>query len=351
MLLIGAPGCNTIRADAQPRLNSCLRVEPVRFVLVTPAGAGTHLGNRISALRYARILRGLGHEVRVLMRWRGERCDALIALHARRSHASIARFARERKGQPICVVLTGTDLYVDLPRNRRARESLRLADALVVLQPAALSRLDRSARKKAHVILQSAQALAPRPRRGFTALVLGHLRPVKDPFRAALAARLLPESSRIVVRHAGKALSRAMAHRAGAEMRRNPRYRWLGDLTHLRARRLLAGADVFVLSSRSEGGSLALGEALVQGVPVLASRIEANIAMLGARHPGLYRLGDTRALARLLLRCEREPAFRAQLTRASRARAPLFAESRERAAWAKLVRALDTDKKKPPRSQ
>jgi putative glycosyltransferase (TIGR04348 family) len=286
----------------------------------------------------------------VLTRWAGEPCDALIALHARKSHASIARFARTQPGRPLVVVLTGTDLYVDLPRNKEARASLELASALVVLQAGPRARLGARAR----VIPQSVRPVvrsSRRSRRAFEVLVLGHLRPVKDPFRAALAARGLPEESRILVWHAGKALSRATAARARAEMARNPRYRWLGDLPHARAQRLLARAAVFVLSSRSEGGSLALVEALVQGVPVLASRIEANVAMLGARHPGLFPLGDTGALAGLMLRCEREPRFRARLARASRGRAALFTEARERAAWKRLLLDLARAKKKPPRSQ
>ncbi len=311
---------------------------------MTPAAAGSHLGNRLTALRYARLLRELGHSVHVLTRWRGERCDALIALHAKKSHASIARFAREHPDRPVCLVLTGTDLYVDLPRDARARASLELADELVVLQQAGRARIGRPA----HVIPQSARPVPWRERaRDFEALVLGHLRPVKDPFRTALAARTLPKDSRLVVLHAGKALSTSMAARARTEMRRNPRYRWLGDLSHGRARRLLARAAVFVLSSRSEGGSLALAEALVQGVPVLASRIEANVAMLGARHPGLYPFGDTRALARLLRRCEREPRFLEQLARASRKRGAALTPARERAAWRRLLRSL---KKRPPRS-
>jgi putative glycosyltransferase (TIGR04348 family) len=316
----------------------------VRLAIVTPAPRGSQLGNRLTALRYARLLRSLGHAVRVSTAWRGEPCDALIALHARKSHASIARFARAHPERPIVLVLTGTDLYADLPRDPRARASLALADARVVLQAAARERI----RGRVYVIPQSARAL-PRAARGraFEVLVLGHLRPVKDPFRAALAARALPPDSRIRVVHAGRALSRAMARRARAEMRRNPRYRWLGELSHARARRELARADAFVLSSRSEGGSLALAEALVQGVPVLASRIDANVAMLGAAHPGLFPLGDTRALMRLFLRCERDARFRRRLARASRARGAPLTETRERAAWERLLRS----NKKPPRSQ
>ncbi len=322
----------------------------MRLVIVTPAPAGSHLGNRLTALRYARLLRQLGHSVRVLTSWAGEGCDALIALHARKSHGSIVRFVRAHPERRICLVLTGTDLYVDLPSDPKARESVELADVRVVLQAAGRERIARPAR----VIVQSAQPVSRVRRRGrLEVLLLGHLRPVKDPFRAALAARTLPTASRVVILHAGRALSATMARRAREEMRRNPRYRWLGDLPHARARRLLARADVFVLSSHAEGGSLALVEAIVAGVPVLASRIASNVAMLGARHPGLFRCGDTPALARLLSRCEREPRFLAQLAQASRGLAPRYGEARERAALRELVRSLRTPaagKKRPPRS-
>src|SRR5262245_19101719 len=90
---------------------------PVRLAIVTPAPPGSRLGNRLTALRYARILRGLGHRVRVLQRWRGEECDALVALHAEKSHASIARFAAAHPRRRLCLVLTGTDLYRDLARS------------------------------------------------------------------------------------------------------------------------------------------------------------------------------------------------------------------------------------------
>jgi len=69
--------------------------------------------------------------------------------------------------------------------------------------------------------------------------VIGHLRPVKDPFRAALAARLLPPSSRIRVLHVGGAMNNEMAARARAEMEVNSRYLWLGEQPRWRTRRIL----------------------------------------------------------------------------------------------------------------
>src|SRR5205085_1869024 len=82
----------------------------------------------------------------------GEACDALIALHARRSHESIVRYASTKK--PLIVTLTGTDLYRDLPDSAEARESLELAERLIVLQDAALAELAPALRRKTRVVYQ-----------------------------------------------------------------------------------------------------------------------------------------------------------------------------------------------------
>jgi glycosyltransferase involved in cell wall biosynthesis len=86
-----------------------------------------------------------------------------------------------------------------------------------------------------------------------------------------------------------------------------------------------------------EGGANALGEAIVAGLPVLASRIPGSIGILGDDYPGYFRVGDTRELARLMLRCETEPRFLADLTSRCRGLAALFDPSREQSAWVDLL--------------
>ncbi|MGH8707710.1 MAG: selenoneine biosynthesis selenosugar synthase SenB, partial [Burkholderiales bacterium] len=105
-----------------------------RIALVTPAGAGTRNGNRHTALRWASFLRRAGHRVSVALAWDGAACDLLIALHARRSAASVAHYRAAQPHGPLAVVLTGTDLYRDLPGSAEARRSLALADRIIVLQ-------------------------------------------------------------------------------------------------------------------------------------------------------------------------------------------------------------------------
>lgn len=214
------------------------------IALVCPAPPGSRQGNRVTALRWARILRGLGHRVRILGAWRGEDVDLLVALHARRSAASVRAFRARHPERRVVVALTGTDLYHDLATSRAARRSLELADRLILLQEAGRRALPAAQRRKARVIHQSVVTpRAPagaRSRRSFDVCVLAHLRAVKDPLRAAVAVRDLPMGSRIRVVHLGSALDPGLALRASREMERNPRYRWLGERSRRSALRRLA---------------------------------------------------------------------------------------------------------------
>lgn len=231
----------------------------MRIGIITPSPPRSRYGNRVTALRWARILKDLGHRVIVSQVYEGGNYDLLIALHARRSYPSIKRFHDERAEAPIIVALTGTDLYRDLQTSRRAMQSLEIATRLITLQPMGIDELPPHLRRKARVIYQSVAAPPQtktrrgglnsgkppltsdisRSRQTFDVCVIGHLRPVKDPFRAALAARLLPPSSRIRVLHVGGAMNNEMAARARAEMEVNFRYLWLGEQPRWRTRHIL----------------------------------------------------------------------------------------------------------------
>ena len=318
----------------------------MRIQIVTPASAGSTHGNRITAVRWASIFKQLGHRVSVTQTYDGEATELLVALHAGRSYQSIKRFHQKHPSLPIVVALTGTDVYRDLKTDPRAMESLEMASGIVTLQPKALDQLKRSVRAKARVIYQSAERGTQTQARSssvdnFDVCVIAHLRPVKDPFRAALAARLLPASSRIRILQIGKAMTDSMLGRAQAEAIRNPRYRWLGDLSRSRAQRYLVRSRICVLSSLIEGGANVLSEAIVAGVPVLASRIDGNLGILGDDYPGLFNVGDTRALARLLDRAETDSTFLDDLRSRTKRLAFLFDREREKGAWAEFISQLE----------
>ena len=129
-----------------------------RVCIVSPALAAANNGNWHTASRWQRFLSPLA-EVQIVLAWQAEPVDAMIALHARRSADSIARFHAAHPRRPLALVLTGTDLYRDLGINHSARHSLQCASHLVVLQERALQSLDAVARAKARVIVQSATRL------------------------------------------------------------------------------------------------------------------------------------------------------------------------------------------------
>jgi putative glycosyltransferase (TIGR04348 family) len=316
----------------------------MRICLVTPAPSGSRKGNRVTAERWARLLRDLGHRVNVTLEYRGQRCDLLIALHAFKSYLSIRRFREEHPHDPLILCLTGTDLYGDIHTQPKAQASLELATRLVVLQPLGLDELPQPLREKGRVIYQSVSmpsgGLTPPARKAdnvFEVCVMGHLRPVKDPLRTAWAARLLPASSRLRVLHIGAALSDDLAEQARQEQASNPRYRWLGERTRGQTLRLLSRCWLLVLTSQLEGGANVISEALALGVPVVSSRIAGSLGLLGADYAGYFPVGDTQALADLLLRVETDTDFYDTLCAQCAQRRPLFEPARERQSWQELL--------------
>lgn len=314
-----------------------------RILIVTPAPRGSRKGNRITAARWGGLLRSLGHSVLIREKYQEEQCDLLIALHARKSAADVKRFRARHAAHPIVVVLTGTDLYGDIHHSRAAEQSLDLADRLVLLQSHGIHELPSGLHDKVRVVLQSARPLDRPPQklsRVFEMAVCGHLRAVKDPFRAAMASRRLPPESQIRITHTGAALSESILNRAEREMARNPRYRWLGEVAQHRARRYIARSRVLVLTSKLEGGANVISEAVVAGVPVLSSRISGSTGLLGEDYPGYFEVGDTAQLARLMLRCEQDEPFLSRLRRSCQKRARQFRPENERESLRELVSEL-----------
>lgn len=314
----------------------------MRIRIVCPAPRGSLSGNRVSAQRWAAILESLGHDVQISTYLEGP-CDLLVALHAKRSASAVYRYSSAYPGKPVVVALTGTDLYRDIQRSVPAQRALERATRLLALQPLAAEELPEHLRGKLRIIYQSVEQTAGAarpPSRTFQVCVVGHLRHVKDPFRAALSVRKLPGESRIRIVHAGSAMTRAMERRARAEEERNPRYCWRGGIPRLKTRRLIASSHALVLSSRMEGGANVISEAVVDGTPIIASRIPGSVGLLGEDYPGFYETGNTEELRGLLLRAETDAAFYQDLRARCARLAPLFDPQRERFAWDALLAEL-----------
>ena len=311
------------------------------LVIVTPALAAANNGNWQTAQRWASLLRG-HYRVTLTDAWAGEPADAMVALHARRSAPSLRAWRAALPRAPLAVVLTGTDLYQDIAHDAEALQSLESADRLVVLQPLGVDALPPPVRHKAVVCIQSSpgRQTLTKPKRHLRALMVGHLRAVKSPDTWFAAAHALRHRADIRLDHIGAALDTALGEAARHCMAECPAYRWLGALPHAATRRRIQQAHVLVHPSRLEGGAHVVIEAVTSGTPVLASRIDGNVGLLGAAYGGLFEWGDSAALAALLQRCRDDPAMLPALTAQCLERAPLFTPAQEQAVLLGLMRSL-----------
>ena len=315
----------------------------MRIILITPAPPQSRAGNRATATRWANILRSQGHKVEIATTYAGQDADMMISLHAWRSAESIQQFSDTFHKRPLIVAITGTDAYRFIHSHPDTTlQSIHLADHLVGLHDLIGNALPQHERHKLFVIHQSAEPVGKREpyQRYFHVSVMGHLRDEKDPMRPAIAIRNLPVSSRIKLHHYGKAHTPEYADRAQAEMKLNTRYTWHGEIAHHKIRQVYRRTHLLVLPSRMEGGANVISEAIVAGVPVIASDIEGSIGLLGDDYAGYYPVENEKALSKLLLKAESDNAYYKQLEQACIARQPLFTPENEARGWRKLLESV-----------
>lgn len=306
--------------------------------IISPALASANNGNWHTARRWARCLAPHAR-VRIELEWTGADDDMMIALHARRSAASIARFAAVYPQRPLVLALTGTDLYRDIRIDALAQQSLALATRLIVLQAEGLRELSPAMAAKAMMIYQSARSLRPgrRSRRHFDLALVGHQRPEKDPLTAIRALRRLPPELPVRLFHIGAALDPGLAAEVAKLGAGDRRYYWLGALSQAATRQRIKRCHLLLLPSLMEGGANVLIEAVTSGVPVLGSDIPGNRGMLGSDYPGWFPAGDAEGLAALISRAVSDPGYYATLCRHCAERVSSFSSARECAAVCSLL--------------
>ena len=316
----------------------------MNIIIITPAKVKSLSGNRATATRWAFFLRQLGHQVTISVTWDEQPYDLMIALHAWRSADCIAKFKQKYPDIPLIVAMTGTDLYQFIDTHPEPTlHSIRIADWLVVLHDRAYLALPKVAQDKVRVIYQSAEPLTvpiQRNQHHFDICVVGHLRDEKDSLRAAYAVRDLPEKSRIRVRHYGKAHNTEWENLAREEMQKNPRYHWFGEVSHQQIHQVYAQCHLMVLSSNMEGGANVISETTVAGLPVIASKIDGSIGLLGEDYHGYYPVQDTRALRKLLVKAENDPEFIQLLAQQCDQKSRLFKAEVEAQQWQALLQEV-----------
>lgn len=321
----------------------------MKILIVTPASKNSTKGNRVTALRWSRILQDLGHTVGIITNFTNQSTDLLIALHALKSNSSILNFRNKYPNRPLIITLTGTDLYRDIKENPEALNTLKKATSLIVLQPFAIKELPPKLQNITRVIFQSNEIkfTGNLSKNGkFNICVMGHLRDVKDPFLTAKAARLLPDDSKIELTHIGGALNKKMENSANAEDKSNPRYNWVGEIPRSKALQILSESKLLVHTSIMEGGANAVSEAISLGVPVISTEIPGSVGLLGKSYPGYFEVGDSMSLAVLLEKSEFNKTFYKILQDHCNSLQPLFYPEREREAWLNLINEISLENSK-----
>jgi len=322
-------------------------------LITTPYPVDSTRGNSVSARRIAGILVAAGHSAEV--RLAGDTADAkagmLLALHARKSAPAIAAFRALCPRKPFVALLTGSDLHIDLPLGGKhaaeVRATMRDADLLVIAQEGSRAEVPEEFKGKVRLVPKSVDIPLPPyspPDRcdGLIVVIAAHIRPLKDPFRAADAARLLDEESgyRIRIAHYGEVVEEEMRTRLEWENLSGPRYHWYGPVSREAMVAHLAHCHVHLNTSLMEGGANSIAEAIQIGVPVVATRIPGNTGMLGDDYAGYFEPEDSLGLAEVLERCARDNLYLADLAAQVRARAPIFTRDAERAGWLAVIREV-----------
>lgn len=324
-------------------------MQKLRVVIVSPALADANNGNWQTARRWKSLL--APQTVRIVRSWpdaQAAQDDIMLALHARRSAPAVQAWFDQRGSKGLGLVLTGTDLYRDIQHDAAAQAALTQARSLVVLQSQGLQALPQPLHGKTRIILASGRSrqTLTKTTRHLRVVMVGHLRDEKDPLTLMGAARLLRAQPDIFIDHIGQALDPALAQAARETQAQCPRYRWLGGLPHAATLQRIQRAHLLVHTSRMEGGAHVLMEALRSGTPVLASRIDGNLGMLGDNYPGMFEVGDAPALVDLLQQCRSDQhtvdGLLSHLSALCAERATLFEPQAERSALHRWVQDLWT---------
>lgn len=269
--------------------------------------------------------------------------DVLIALHATRSLSVSREYKSQRLDGQLWVYLTGTDVYAADQSSADLAEALGMADVIMVSQSAIVQSLAEEFRDKCAVIPASVflpelpqvidSSSSDSTKFGF----VGHLREVKNPFLMNRAMQLCDGDLTAVTM--GAELEPGFQEQVEEWQQRDPRFRYLGNVPHAEALARLSQLDYSINSSFSEGGANAVAESIVLGIPVLASRIEGNLGLLGEEYVGYYEGDNARSLADLMARVMQDQSFARELRQQTEGLAEYFAPRREQEALAQLLQS------------
>jgi glycosyltransferase involved in cell wall biosynthesis len=211
---------------------------------------------------------------------------------------------------------TYTDMVVAVsdPLARYLRDACHIPEAKVVVLP---NGVDRGT--FAPIPTNSSRFLAARTRVApgwegkFLVAHVARLVPVKNQQMMLRAFRRVADDApdaRLII--AGEGPLGSDLHRMVTELALDDHVRFLGSVNDVHE--WLPAMDAFALSSDAEGTSMSILESLSSGVPVVATRVGGNSALLADGEAGhLVPAGDATAFAGAILSMMRDPVARERM--------------------------------------
>lgn len=296
-------------------------------------------GNSIFAQRLADGLGSRGHEAHIFSCRYSEPIETvrfaphlLHVLHAERCFAWVKAFNAQFQA-PLVLSLTGTD-YTSWagikPPPALIAQSLKEARALIVFhdQPAqTIGTALPDCREKFYVIPQGVALRTDkcdrsslRTRYGLASqhvvfFMAAGLRLIKNiPLAIEAFSRMQHSTPEAKLLLAGPPLDPGETERVRAFAEKVANFTYLGEVQPPAVRELMGASDAFLNTSLQEGMSGAILEAMAEGLPVIASDIPGNRALVTEDVNGLlFPSNDVDALSHALYKLAENPSLRKRL--------------------------------------
>jgi glycosyltransferase involved in cell wall biosynthesis len=316
-----------------------------RIALVSPYTLPFSCGNSILAQRLQQGLVQQGYSVALFNTTETTSAEAALfapdilhTLNADRTYQWARKFRAAYKKIPWVITLTGTDYNTWYAINEpptHFRESVAQASALVVFHRPAAETVQScfpAAGTKIHIIAQgvtpcteSADRGTVRSRYGIDStavvfLIVAGIRPVKS-MQTAIDAfhevqRQVPETALLL---AGPVIDHGEADAVLSAGSRLQCFNYLGEIAPAEVRALMSAADVFLNTSLHEGMPGAVLEAMAAGLPVIASAVAGNRALVADNTNGfLFPVADTTELIKNAVLLAQDQKLRERLGEAGK---------------------------------